>query len=134
MKILYRQPTYLMPYKKFYGFSNWGFIDNGFGKTVFKEPKFGQHANVLWENKHFQSTGQKIGDQELWEGDIVRSKTSDHIIYIIEWRKEISGFVLRFGVSKDVWYFLSSGNIDVCELIGNVIENPELLEVKNVHE
>lgn len=134
MKILYRQPTYLMPYKKFYGFSDWGFIDNGFGKTVFKEPKFGQHANVLWENKHFQSTGQKIGDQELWEGDIIEcfSGQKDQSQGIVEFIED--GFHCKFikGPPKDhVWRLLSILKFKI-KIIGNTIENPELLEAKNV--
>ena len=57
---------------------------------------------------------------EIYEGDIVQFMSTK---YIVQWSSEHAAFVLNFA---DKWFDAISGS--GLEVIGNIYENPELLE------
>jgi hypothetical protein len=72
-----------------------------------------------------QYTGMKdINDIELYEGDIVEDP--DNGRQVIEWCDDSSGWVFNDRKPTEDWTF----TVDVwnTKLIGNIYENPELLE------
>lgn len=75
-----------------------------------------------------QCTGLKDKNGKLiYEGDIVRDINIPSYFYIIVWFK--GGFYLKSTVSNSFLVFDTTQQ----EVIGNIYENPELLEVSNDH-
>jgi len=88
-------------------------------------------TKVMFENRYIlcQFTGllDKLG-HEIYEGDIVKqSWPYAGIIEKVEWDKEGSGFIpfTKPGMGGHEW---ESQTASDCEIIGNIHENPELLE------
>ena len=73
-----------------------------------------------------QLTGLKDKNgKEIFEGDIVRySLNKESFVYTIEWVDFFSAFML---VSKDDSYTMTQSMSSAIELLGNIFENPELL-------
>lgn len=73
--------------------------------------------------------------REIYQGDICSftSKTGKHI-GVVEWLDNLAGFGLR--MVKNNFRYTFSGldtmgvNLDTLEVVGNIHENPELLEEK----
>ena len=84
-----------------------------------------------------QYTGLKDKNgKEIYEGDILKT---DKFIGVIEYNDIVAAFVVKINDSTDNYYhwsFLNEGDItrnsqlQYTEKIGNIYENPELLEVK----
>ena len=73
-----------------------------------------------------QCTGLKDKNGKLiYEGDIVRDINIPSYFYIVVWFK--GGFYLKSTVSNSFLVFDTTQQ----EVIGNIYENPELLEVSN---
>lgn len=83
-------------------------------------------------DKLFQCTGLRDNtDKLIFEGDIVKfSSIYGHGIFKIKWSDELS----TFGYEDDETDFSELGRLyqeaAYVEVIGNIYENPELLEVK----
>ena len=115
-EIKFRQPR-LNINGEFIDWFYWGFTDQG-----------GFTAPLKHHLPNYQYTGLKdkngIGE-ELWEGDIVKAGDLDIIMIIVYYK---SGFYLAFpdgGISAPLYPFIVSEYI---ERIGNIYENPELME------
>lgn len=102
-------------------------LDGGWGKPMF------MHGEVENDNGYQtdstiieQYTGFKdMNSNEIYEGDIVREHTSLYIAkFEIAWREDKAGW---FGFTTDD-YTCPLCNIEHVEVIGNIHENPELLE------
>ena len=96
-------------------------------KAVFHAipPKFMPEGVPLAQVELMQYTGllDKNG-KEIYEGDIV--KAGENIVLII-WNKGFASFAL----AKTGWmydHFFGEIDNERCEVIGNIHENPELLE------
>lgn len=83
-----------------------------------------------------QFTGLKdINDTEIYEGDICSftSKTGKHI-GVVEWLDNLASFGLRMVKNNFRYTFFGLDtmgiNLDTLEVVGNIHENPELLEKK----
>lgn len=90
-----------------------------------------------------QSTGLKDkNDKLIYEGDIVQTTFGDNskIIFYVIWNNEnalFNGKIIKKGktgafcINEDYLYYLLANGIDEkTEVIGNIYENPELLENK----
>lgn len=100
----------------------------------FLEKEVKSHANVMYrfdEIELMQSTGLiDTYDEEIFVGDILQ--TYDGELAKVVWNKELARWEAEF-LDENV---VLSGVADVkiersdCEIVGNIYENPELLEVK----
>lgn len=75
-----------------------------------------------------QCTGltDKCGNK-IWEGDIMREIYCPHHPYEVIWDDEQGGWAL--GIDHEPLYYIGSESGEKHEVIGNVYDNPELLEV-----
>ena len=95
-----------------------------FWQFGFNEPRW-----IEKENDHYtlmQHTGLKDKNGvEIYEGDVVRWDGGAYTRWLVEWDFAISGFVLTSG---DEWDGIGRGDSHLYEVIGNIYENPELVE------
>lgn len=105
-------------------------IDNEFGKEMveFDCDNYSMKHNLL-----LQYTGLKDKNgKDIFEGDIIKEtkvyRYSDDVdvnIYQIVWNENVTGFTAENENGSNT---IHQNNMGVCEVIGNIYENPELLE------
>ena len=94
-------------------------------------------ANRTWRKQSdvtlMQSTGLfDINDKEIFEGDILKCTSIDGRLWHetnVSWNSTIAGFVIHKNIYEvtSIGYLTDSKSITV-EIIGNIYQNPELLE------
>ena len=71
-----------------------------------------------------------INGKEIFEGDIVKELDYGHYTYQVEWKDTSCGFE-PFSDSEENCHHCDGGlDSRRCEVIGNIYDNPELLEVE----
>lgn len=74
-----------------------------------------------------QFTGLKdVNGKEIYEGDIIKTQESE--IGIIVWENDLGGFRAR--LADNSFYTLTAFFASMVSVIGNVYDNPELLEAQ----
>ena len=96
-------------------------------------------ANRTWRKQSdvtlMQSTGLfDKNDKEIFEGDILKCTSINGRLWHetnVSWDSTIAGFVIHKNIyeATSIGYLTDSKSITV-EIIGNIYENPELLEVE----
>lgn len=108
--------------------------DKQFSKMI--DIRLPEKYHIDWERfELMQYTGLKDKNGvEIYEGDIVRPK--EHSNYVVRWYNEDEGEVSTYGYymevtgMPDVIVSLNPVQARKLEVIGNIYENPELLEGK----
>lgn len=72
-----------------------------------------------------QYTG--LTDNKIWEHDIVRNEKGD--IGVVQWFEEHAAFMI-WNKTKNCVCYLAENDFSKIEVIGNIFDNPELLEVE----
>jgi hypothetical protein len=119
--IKFRQPMFTN--NKFSRFLYWGFIDGAFiGPETLVSTIEGAK-----KNSH-QYTGLKDkNNKEIYEGDIIQEDDPDgKINYLIEWKEKEANFSAIDGTKTLRLYGIYWKHN--CEVIGNIYENPELIQ------
>ena len=90
-----------------------------------------------WSKVHFelmQFTGLRDRNKkEIYEGDILKWKFKPELVYICKY--DVGGFYIEANIDpfkhndkKIDELFITTNELDNCEIIGNTYENPELLK------
>lgn len=113
------------------------FDKNGEIESIKEEYTEPNEAYAMFDIRYFefmQSTGLKDKNgTEIFEGDIVRIKSSDGVDYKAVIMFKDGGFCAVDGIEDNYStrrYQLHKGDFEL-EVIGNIYENPELLEDDN---
>ena len=82
-------------------------------------------SNYMHEFHLMQFTGLKDKNgKEIYEGDIVKNFAEN--FYVIKWFSK--GFEMGSTKAKGRYWCTTNDDWNCCEVIGNIYENPELLE------
>lgn len=79
-----------------------------------------------WLETH---TADEWKGRKIFEGDIIKGK--DGRIFSIEWGEGLGQFIARESKTHNLLLGVNKGTMTNYEVIGNIHDNPELLEVNN---
>ena len=113
--------------KWIYGYLSFFYIDNP-KKGCMYSPKEVRRFDVMSE-----TVGQYTGltdknGTKIFEGDILHAAQGD---FVVRWSESICSFVA--GEKERMRPCMNSGTMNCCEVIGNIFDNPELLE-SDIHK
>jgi hypothetical protein len=122
-EIKFRVPVYTAK-GKFYCWHYWGFVKEGYGSIVFKgcidDPVRSQA-----ESQQFTGRRDKNG-KEIYQGDQMYGFSN--LLFTVVWEPELARFI---ALSKSEHEYISPECWKDHEVIGNVVQNPEMMpEVK----
>nr|DAW28744.1 MAG TPA: YopX protein [Caudoviricetes sp.] len=113
------------------------FFDNELEELELNDPVMNDHISVYPDEiELMQSTGfVDEDDKEIFEGDILKVKIMNGQSWLetVRYNDEKAMFVskeVNRKVPESPLYDLFNTDLFVVEIIGNIYENPELLEVK----
>lgn len=120
--------------QKYWNIENWHFEDEyldliEFGVSI-ADPDIERIWRKLNEVELMQYTGLKDNNgREVYEGDVLdiglQNQDGKPVVAPVSYEKYIAGYVLDNG-GNGIWQRLDKD----CEVIGNIYENPELLEAE----
>ena len=96
------------------------------------------HANIFTKENYLEgvavdeeTVGQYTGltdknGRRIFEGDIIADKNE---LFSVRWSEKISGFV-AVGEHR-MQPSMNQGTMKYCEVVGNIYDNPDLLEVND---
>ena len=108
---------------KRYFFLELKFGDNGYHPLFIEKPIFEQCTGLKDKNSKL-----------IYEGDIVRCGKTGQFVYKVSFNKRFASFVLIRKEDTSNHYFGEAVEAEDVEVIGNIHENPDLLEVVDVAE
>ena len=114
-EIKFRQPVFRND--NFNGFHYWGEVED----NIFIAPVKDSTVSV-GDSQQYTGLKDKNG-VEIYEGYILTDRDSGDY-YSVEWNDNWPGLIIRY--SDGFWLSLEKSNSH--EIIGNIYENPELLE------
>lgn len=117
----FRQPVFMSG--AFHSWHYWGFIDGAFVSPCYTPEK------AKKESQQFIGLKDKNG-KEIWEGDII--ETENGFLWSVYFGENENASGQGWCVTSErtfTTYFLDN-SILTGKVIGNIYENPELLEVK----
>lgn len=121
--------VYPYPYDRFWR------PEEGEGRDWYYSNLFGDggRREVIEDLVLHKYTGKySIDGLEVYEEDILRFPEDDRSIYKVAWNDEESGFTVYWynHVAQDWYSFSKTSMIKLMQIVGNIYENPELLEAK----
>lgn len=106
------------------GWHYWGFINN-----MFISPLINRSGNKE-QSQQFTGLLDKNG-KEIYNGDILNSLykfEGCNGVYLVKWHDDSCGFYpKKFGTHQQKYVSVSMLDLQRCEVIGNIFENPELI-------
>lgn len=136
-QIWYRQPCFYFyteknGRRKFWYWHEWGIYRKGLRFHAFIPPLY---PFIPEMDQHFQYTGHDIDGINIFEGDILCGEYCGYSApkYYIVTDSNCGLYLRRIADKHNVEcdYAILERSFETLEIIGNIVENPELLEVKN---
>ena len=96
-------------------------------KLFCRLPKSGTQGNISADLMQYIGAKDKNG-VEIYEGDVIRENTGEkYRDYVVRWSDGKCGFIADTKALCKVFPCLNQGTAKYLEVVGNIYENPELV-------